>query len=375
MPTDPIAETMRRGVSEGVFPGGVLLVRHRGRVVHHAAYGNACLIPVPEPASCATIYDLASLTKPLATVTTVVHLLASGRIKLDDSVERLIPDVEGELRKCTVRHLLNHCSALPAWRPFYEKVVPDGKRLRDVPLSQRRRAMFELIHREPLLEPLGARSVYSDLGFILLGEILERATGRDWLALCKEVFSALGIQGLFYMTEQGRSDGIASKSEAFAATEQDQWRGRVLRGEVHDENAAVMGGVSSHAGLFGTVEAVASLAAPWLSAVRGEAGLLSTSIAREFVARQNLAAESSWGLGWDTPSSGPTGPSSSGRYLSPASFGHLGYAGTSLWMDPEQDLMAVLLTNRVHPTRKNNLIRQFRPALHDAVFKAVIGRD
>src|SRR6266536_2300712 len=146
--TDPIAETMQRGVEEGVFPGAVLLARHRGRVVHHNAYGNACLIPQPEPASCTTIYDLASLTKPLATVTAVAVLSAASQIKLDDSVERYIPEVEGELRRCTVRHLLNHCSGLPAWRPFYEKIVPDGKRLHEmIPIADRRRAMYEAIHR------------------------------------------------------------------------------------------------------------------------------------------------------------------------------------------------------------------------------------
>jgi CubicO group peptidase (beta-lactamase class C family) len=233
--------------------------------------------------------------------------------------------------------------------------------------------MFEAIHREALLEEIGAHSVYSDLGFILLGEVLERLSGCDWVALWhKEICPAVGITGLFYMTENGRSDGVTTATNQFAATEQDEWRGRVLRGEVHDENAAVMGGVSSHAGLFGTAESVASLAALWLTAARGDAGPLS--MAREFLVRQNIAKDSSWGLGWDTPSSGPTGPSSSGQYLSPVSFGHLGYAGTSLWMDPEQDLMVVLLTNRVHPTRKNNLLRQFRPELHDTIFKSVSGQ-
>ena len=370
---DPISDKMQEGVEEGAFPGGVLLVWYQGAIIHHAAYGHACLIPRPEPASCETIYDLASLTKPLAGVSAAVVLAADGRIVLDDRLERYIPELrQKELPQSTLRHLLNHATGLPAWRPFYERIAPDGGRLREKPLEERRRALYNAIHHEPLLEPVGARSVYSDLGFILLGEMLERVTGKDWAALCHgEVFQRLGLEGLFYMSETGPTGGTSLRHRIFAATEQDQWRGRVLRGEVHDENAAVMGGVSSHAGLFGTVEAVASLAAPWLSAVRGEAGLLSTSIAREFVARQNLAAESSWGLGWDTPSSGPTGPSSSGRYLSPASFGHLGYTGTSLWIDPERGLSITLLTNRTWPDCKNQAIKEVRPAVHDAIIEAL----
>jgi CubicO group peptidase (beta-lactamase class C family) len=152
------------------------------------------------------------------------------------------------------------------------------------------------------------------------------------------------------------------------------WRGRLLRGEVHDENAAVMGGVSSHAGLFGTAEAAARAVSPWLVAVRGKALPIPASWAKEFVRKQGIDPYGSWALGWDTPSTGPgVAPSSSGQFFSPTAFGHLGYAGTSIWVDPEQDLIVVLLTNRVHPTRKNDRIRQFRPALHDTVFRTVIG--
>jgi CubicO group peptidase (beta-lactamase class C family) len=159
----------------------------------------------------------------------------------------------------------------------------------------------------------------------------------------------------------------------FAATEQDDWRGRMIRGEVHDENAAVMGGVSSHAGLFGTAEAVARAVGPWLAAVQGEASPIPAPWAREFVRKQGIDPQGSWALGWDTPSTGPGGtPSSSGSHFSPGSFGHLGYAGTSVWIDPERDLIVVLLTNRVHPTRKNDRIRAFRPAIHDVVFKSVV---
>lgn len=373
---DPIADKMQQGVDEGVFPGAVLLVSHKGQTVHHAAYGCACLIPEHEPATVDTIYDLASLTKPIATATAAAFLVADGKLGLDDPLERFVPELtQDDLRKATIRHLLNHTSGLPAWRPFYEQIIPDGKRLRDRPLAERRAVIFDAIHREPLTEPIGGRCLYSDLGFILLGEILERIVKQEWAAFIHVVmFPRLGAQGLFYMSEGGSTSGLLVGARQFAATEQDDWRGRMIRGEVHDENAAVMGGVSTHAGLFGTAVSVARAVSPWLAAVRGEASSIPASWAKEFVRKQSIDPQGSWALGWDTPSTGPGGaPSSSGSYFSPAAFGHLGYAGTSVWVDPERELIVVLLTNRVHPTRKNDKIRTFRPAIHDVIFKTVVG--
>jgi CubicO group peptidase (beta-lactamase class C family) len=277
------------------------------------------------------------------------------------------------LRKATLRQLLNHCTGLPAWRPFYSEIMPDGRRLQTMPLLTRRMALYEAVHREPLIEPVGTKGVYSDLGFILLGELLQRLTGKDWTRLCHDdVFPRIGCRGLFYMSESGPTGSVSIENHQFAATEQDEWRDRLLRGEVHDEHAALMGGVSAHAGLFGTAHAVLEAVLPWMRAIQGNGSVIDSRWAKEFVRRQDLVPDSSWGLGWDTPSEGSEGaPSSSGRYFSPASFGHLGYAGTSIWADPERDLIVVLLTNRVHPSRKNNAIRQFRPALHDAVIKIV----
>ncbi len=373
---DKIAEKMREGVEQGVFPGGVLLVAHRGRTVHHAAYGAACLLPKPEPATVDTIYDLASLTKPLATTTAAALLLADGRLSLDDPLERFVPELtQNDLRQATIRHLLNHTSGLPAWRPVYKRIVPDGHRLQEQPLAARRAAIFDAIHREPLVEPVGRRCLYSDMGFMLLGEILERIVKQEWATFCHAVvFARLGVSGLFYMSESGPTGSVSVDPRRFAASEQDEWRGRLIRGEVHDENAAVMGGVSTHAGLFGTAEAVLEAVMPWLAAVRDESSPIPSRWAREFVRRQGLDPHGSWALGWDTPSTGPGHtPSSSGRYFSPASFGHLGYAGTSVWIDPDRELIVVLLTNRVHPTRKNDKIRAFRPVLHDVVFTRVVG--
>ena len=197
---DPIADKMQQGVEEGVFPGGVLLVEHKGQVVHHAAYGAACLQPKREPATLDTIYDLASLTKPLATTTAAAFLVADGRLKLDDPLAKFVPELtQDALRLASIRHLLNHTTGLPAWRPLYERIVPDGKMLREIPLSSRRAAIYDAIHREPLVEPVGSRCVYSDLGFILLGEILERIVKQEWSTFCHgEVFPRLGVRPVLY---------------------------------------------------------------------------------------------------------------------------------------------------------------------------------
>src|SRR3989449_8583261 len=241
---EPIAQKMQEGVDEGVFPGGVLLVSHRGRPVHHAAYGAACLLPEPEPATVDTIYDLASLTKPLVTTTAVALLLADGRLSLEDPLERFVPELtQNDLRQATIRHLLNHTSGLPAWRPVYERIVPDGHRLQEQPLAPRRAAIYGAIHREPLVEPAGRRCLYSDLGVMLLGEILERIVKQEWATFCHAVvFARLGVAGLFYMSESGPTGGVSVDPRRSAWTEQDEWRGRGVRGGGRGRRGAGGGG-------------------------------------------------------------------------------------------------------------------------------------
>src|SRR2546427_3581337 len=241
---EAIAEKMREGVAQGVFPGGVLLVSHRGRTVHHAAYGAACFVPEREPATLDTIYDLASLSKPLATTTAVALLLADGRLSLEDPLERFVPELtQNDLRQATIRHLLNHTSGLPACRPLYERIVPDGRRLQEQALAARRAGGLDPIHREPLVEPVGRRCLYSDLGFMLLGEILERIVKQEWATFCHaDVLARLGVSGLFYMSESRPTGGVSVDARRFAATEQDEWRGRPVRGGGHDEKAAGGGG-------------------------------------------------------------------------------------------------------------------------------------
>ena len=377
--SDRIANAVQSAAGAGVFPGAVLVVRLRGRVVYECAFGQAALIPEPEPATLQTIYDLASLTKPLATTTAVMCLIQEQRLSLEQPVQDLLPELwDSEIGGATLFHLLNHSSGLPAWRPFYERIA---ERDRDEPgylgSSAAKELVLDLIRQEAVVYPIGTRSLYSDLGFMLLGFILERLTGGSLAALCRNrVHGPMNAAPLFFLGPGAAPPagplGTAHQDRIdrrlVAPTEDDPWRGRVLRGDVHDENAYAMGGVAGHAGLFGTASAVLAVSGCWLRAYVGGDGLLSPELVRLFVSRQERTAGSSWGLGWDTPSA----PSSSGTRFSPLSFGHLGYTGTSLWIDPKSQLEVVLLSNRVHPTRQNNGIQTFRPLIHDLIFQEFV---
>jgi CubicO group peptidase (beta-lactamase class C family) len=368
--SDPIAKAMRAAVEGGVFPGAVLHVRLRGTIVFHEAFGSAALTPAREPARRETIYDLASLTKPLATTTAVVCLVRDSRLSLDDPLQQHVEELKGSaIGEATVYHLLTHSAGLPAWRPLYERIAEEDRRapgLLGSPAAQRLAAT--LIKQETLDAPFGARSVYSDLGFILLGILVERVGGGSLAACCRRsVFEPMGAP--LYFPGQERA-GIPDAT-LVAPTEDDPWRGRLLRGEVHDENAYALGGAAGHAGLFGTAAAVSVVVGHWLGGYHGRSRILPSDLVKRFTARQEGIGGSSWALGWDTPSA----PSSSGKRFSPASFGHLGYTGTSIWVDPIKELEVVLLSNRVHPTRRNEAIKQFRPLIHDVIYEELVANS
>jgi CubicO group peptidase (beta-lactamase class C family) len=365
--SDPIADAMQAAVEGGVFPGAVLLVRLRGATVYHRAFGWAALIPAKEPARLETIYDLASLTKPLATTTVVLRLIQDGRLSLEDPLQQHLPELKGgAIGEATVYHLLTHSSGLPAWRPLYERITEEDRRAPGFIGSPAARLLaLTLIMKEPLETPAGTRSCYSDLGFILLGMLLERAGGRSLPVLCRELAFDPMQAPLFF---PGPGGAGSLDTTLVAPTEDDPWRGRVLRAEVHDENACALGGAAGHAGLFGTASAVSAVTGRWLESYLGRGRILASELVRRFVARQDRIAGSSWALGWDTPSA----PSSAGRRFSAASFGHLGYTGTSIWIDPTVELEVVLLSNRVHPTRRNESIKQFRPLIHDVIYEEMV---
>jgi CubicO group peptidase (beta-lactamase class C family) len=211
----------------------------------------------------------------------------------------------------------------------------------------------------------GARAVYSDLNFILLDWIIERVTGRPGDAVFSEwLTAALGLESpCFVDLKSPATAASARRGRTFAATERCPWRRRTLVGEVHDDNAYAMGGVSGQAGLFGTIGDVAALAEAWLGSFLGRSGPFEPRLVRRFWQRSSLPG-STRALGFDTPS---PGASQAGSRFGPRTVGHLGFTGTSLWIDPDSDVITVLLTNRVHPTRGNDAIKRFRPVLHERV--------
>jgi serine-type D-Ala-D-Ala carboxypeptidase len=369
---DPIANAMDAAVDGGVFPGAVLLVRLRGERVYHRAFGRAALVPVQEPARLETIYDLASLTKPLATTTAVLRLVQDGLVGVDDPLQRHVEELKGSaIGDATVYHLLTHSAGLPAWLPLYEQIAGKGRLTQGAQGGPPAEQMaLALIKQEALSAPAGTRSLYSDLGFILLGILVERASGTSLAVYCRQsVFEPMRAP-LFFLGPKGTGSGSALRPDAalVAPTEDDPWRGRLLRAEVHDENAYALGGVAGHAGLFGTAAAVSAVVGHWLDSSVGRSRMLPIDLVRRFITRQDRIAGSSWALGWDTPSA----PSSSGTRFSAASFGHLGYTGTSIWVDPARELEVVLLSNRVHPTRRNEAIKQFRPLIHDVIYGELV---
>jgi CubicO group peptidase (beta-lactamase class C family) len=336
----------------GAFPGGVLAVGYQGKLVHLHPFGRLTYAADARPVTAATLYDLASLTKVVATTTMAMILVDEGRLDLGRRVQEILPGFQGPGKEAvTVRHLLSHSSGLAALAPFFREIR--GKE-----------AYLERIQAMELVYPPGSRSVYSDPGIILLGEVLERVAGRTLEEFVRDrVFAPLGMRETRFRPPPELRDRIAP-------TEEDPWRGRLVHGEVHDENAFALGGVAPHAGLFGTAGDLARFARMLLDGGTFDGRRIVSRETLELFTRRAGILGSTRALGWDTKSAEG---SSAGTLFSERSFGHTGFTGTSLWMDPERRLYVILLTNRVHPTRENNLIREVRPAVADAVVRALAG--
>ena len=368
MRTEALDEACRRGVAEGAFPGAVVLVGRREQVLCHRAYGHRSLVPERLPMTPDTVFDLSSLTKPLATATAVMLLVRDGRIRLDDPVAAAVPEFgRGPKAAVTFRHLLNHSSGLPAWKPYYAE---DGVARGAAGGSPRRRC-YRRVHDEELVAQPGRRALYSDLGFILLGEAVERLTGEALDRFChRAVFAPMDLSGTFFVDlERPSGEPRTSSGHAIAATEECGWRGKVLCGEVHDDNAYAMGGVAGHAGLFSSAPDVHRFLAFLGRCRRGaEPGFLPPAVVREFLEADRVPPGQTHVLGWDTPS---PGDSAAGRGFSSRTVGHLGFTGVSVWWDLDRDVHVVFLTNRVHPSRCNEAIREFRPLVHDAVMEGL----
>jgi CubicO group peptidase (beta-lactamase class C family) len=366
-----IQAAMDQAVRDGVFPGGVLAGRSGGEIKILVAAGRLSTDRTAEPVQVSTIYDLASLTKPLVTATSVLLLVQAGKLELDAAVASVLVELKGApIGSASLRDLLSHRSGLPGWRPLYEGLDAEGSAWGQAEPGVVQQSVLRLIREESLVSPVGEQSLYSDLGFILLGFAVERASGLLLDEYFREaVVKPLGAAPLFF-NRAGTEIQSGRPDRTIAPTEWDARRQRIRQGEVHDENAAAMGGVAGHAGLFGTVASVLVVSGAWLAAYHGDRSLLDCQLVREFTTKPSHPRQSSWALGWDTP----TAPSSSGTHFSAESFGHLGFTGTSLWIDPQRRLEVVLLTNRVHASRTNDSIRAFRPRIHDLAYEVLTGR-
>lgn len=352
-------------VASGVVPGAVVLFNDEGQTRLHEAFGARQVEPVHLPATLETLYDVASLTKAVVTSVLAMKAVDDGLLRLDDPVLQYLPEFVGEGKAgVTIRHLLAHAAGLPAHRPFYlQHPGPDGA---GDDGSARRAAILLAAAVEPLGGPPGTRAVYTDLGFMLLGWLLERVRGARLDALAdREIFGPLGLGASAF------GPILVGTGRAVAATERCPWRGRILVGEVHDQNAWAMSGVAGHAGLFSTAHDLArlarSLAATWRGdrpgGDPGDVRLVERDVIREFWTPSGVPA-SNWRLGWDGPAAHG---SQAGELLSRGAVGHLGFTGCSLWIDPERDRVIVFLSNRIHPTvRDDPRFRAFRPAVQDA---------
>jgi CubicO group peptidase (beta-lactamase class C family) len=349
----PGFETARRVLDDAIarraFPGAAAEVGTDRDVLWRAPCGNLTFEPDAPAVASDTIYDLASLTKVIATASLCMREIERGSMGLDDRVGSVLAACGGSpAAAATIEDLLAHCAGFAAHRPYYQSMAGAE-------------AIARAICETPLEYEPRTRSIYSDLGFMLLGFLLGRGVPLQerFTTMWTQLAPAEELQFLPPQRWKHRT----------APTENDVWRGRLLVGEVHDENAAALGGVGGHAGLFGTAAAVGAFARHVLQVLDGRTGVFARTSLQRFVSRRPGIPGSSRALGWDTML--PT--SSCGTRMSPGAFGHTGFTGTSLWIDPEAGVYVVLLTNRVYPSRVNEAIRPVRPAFHDAVMREVNG--
>jgi len=338
-----------QAIAARAFPGCALAITLRGELIAHHALGRFTYDPAAPPITPGTIFDLASVSKAIATTTMAMILYERGLLDLETPVTAIVPEfatADDRRRDVTLRMLLAHSSGLPA----YEKLFLRAKTRDDLLAA----ALTTDLTADP-----GVRAEYSDIGFIILGAALERLADEALDTFCqREIFGPLGMAHTTFNPANAWKDRIAP------AADDPTFRHRIIQGEVQDENAGVLGGIAGHAGLFATADDTAIFAHALLN---GGRPILRPDTIEFFTRRETAPAGTSRTLGWDTPSS----PSQSGKYFGPRSYGHLGYTGTSLWIDPDRQLSITLLTNRTWPDCRNQAIKQVRPVFHNAVIEAL----
>ena len=354
------AQLLRSGVSGYVFPGATACVSYvEDGVAQYVECVAGTMGPRLPNVDANTLFDLASLTKPIVAMT-ALGLVRDGRIKLETESQAVVPDTKGgPAAQSSLERLLRHTGSLASWGGLYL----------DVPHSigstaARRWIVSEAARRADDSGEKGP--VYSDLGYILAGAMLAKAGGAPLERLvATHITDPLGISDSLFYPGSLETSARARIVLRAAATERCDWRGRLVRGEVHDENCAAMGGVAGHAGLFGTSRAVATFGRAMLDTWLGRGTFLPSDL---LLGALTPTPGSTRRLGWDGKSAMH---SSAGRRMSTNAVGHLGFTGTSIWVDPDRDVVITLLTNRVCPTRANEKIKAFRPAFHDAVLSAL----
>lgn len=373
-----VEEAVAQGLSTGAAPGvaiGVWSQKQDRAWVQ--AWGHARKVPSEQLLSAHHFFDLASVSKVIATATLAAHMVDRGWLRWSTPLQSICPDAPALLgaEPITVAHLLSHTAGFTEWAPFWKQLrqraaaVGRGGLEEIAPLTRKLWLRSQLGTHSPTAPP-GARVLYSDLSFLWLGYLLEQLLEMPLdQAVRKHVWDPMGVSGLHYVrTEKRRLARVRKESALYAATEACPWRGEVLQGQVHDDNTWSMGGVAGHAGVFGRVEDVLQFSRALMT------GYLSGPVLSAFWSRVAEPRGCERTLGWDTPGSKS---SASGTGFSSWTVGHLGFTGTSLWIDVKRGVAVTLLTNRVHPTREGGSlerIRAFRPQVHDAIWRDLAAR-
>ena len=359
---DILDKHMISALASGVFPGASLLVAQNHKIVHFEHYGLKQISG--KPVDDSTIFDLASLTKPLATSLSIMHLVQQGVVHLDQKLGAIFSKkIASDKSEITIRQLLCHQSGLPAHQPYFEQLIK-------APRQNRSNILLKMIMDEPLVYKPGNKTEYSDLGFMLLDALIKRITGyRLDKFVLHHIYQPLGLNAPYFID---LFDPPAIEQEQFAATEKCPWRKKILVAEVHDDNAYVLGGICGHAGQFGSALDIYRLLDILLGIYHDQPqhkkaqAVINRKWLRRFFSVPNGAQRP---LGFDIPT---PSESSSGTFFSSNSVGHLGFTGTSFWMDLDRSIIIILLTNRVHPNRDNVKIRTFRPQIHNIIMQNLI---
>ncbi|MBM4381898.1 MAG: serine hydrolase [Deltaproteobacteria bacterium] len=366
-----VDRALDKAIDAAEIPGAVVLARmqREGETLEHCSVrGLALSRPERIPMARETVFDLASLTKVLATTTAFMRLVEAGAVALDDPVAKVLPHfAEREKEAVTFRHLLTHSSGLKPLRDFHEPLAErerkSGERLLCTPAAKA--WVIESICRSALVHAPGEAVVYGDLDFITLGAAVEQLVGKPLDEHCAEtIYAPLGLTSMRFLP-LAAPIGDAER-RGIAATENCPIREKILWGEVHDPNAWTMGGVAGHAGLFASADDVLKFGQTLIDVWHGRSDAFPRARLAEFAAKQNIPPGSDWALGWDTPAAQG---SSAGRYFSRNSIGHLGFTGTSIWIDLDAECVVVMLTNRIHLVAKRSKFA-LRAEIHDLVREA-----